>query len=285
MPLTLFSCNLSDMELYPTSWTRFFLNLVGIYIAVVVIVYFMQSKLLYAPGKDGRDHARYNGWQCWPDEEDFHGYISKHPPKKPLGTALVWHGNAGTALDRGYFIYALEKRNWRVILMEYPGYGDREGSPGEEVFYADARKAVDKAMAEFGEPMIFFGESLGNGVASKMAEEYRDRIIGLVMITPWATLPDLAQSLYPFLPAKWLAKDKFDNITNAGAFPGPVAVIMSGQDDVIPNGHTQRLYDSLPEPKKMWFFPKHGHNNWPCDPGEDWWDEVLVFMGDETQDI
>ncbi|MCD4655773.1 alpha/beta fold hydrolase [bacterium] len=272
------------MKIFPENWTHFIVFLISLYVAVLLFVFIFQKSLLYMPGKDARTHARYQGWECWPNESVFHGYVSTRPPKSLIGTVFVWHGNAGTALDRGYYMYALEKRGLRVILMEYPGYGDRDGTLGEISFLIDAEKALTIAFEDFKPPYYILGESLGNGVASAMAKRFSDKVKGLIMVTPWATLPDLAQSLYPFLPAKWLTRDKFDNISNTEDYPGPVAVIMAGNDNIIPNSHTLRLYKSMPEPKKLWTFKASGHNNMPLDPGEKWWDEVLEFLSKNQSD-
>jgi len=276
------------LKLYPESWSAFLLFLVVLYAGVILLAYFNQSSMLYIPGRNSRDHARFMGWKCWPDAENFHGFVAENPARDLRGTILVWHGNAGSALDRSYYMNAFQDRGWRVILMEYPGYGDRPGKPGEKAFLADADAAVRSALDQFDGPAILLGESLGCGIASAMARRYGagntpdtgHRIRGLILITPWATLPDLAQSLYPFLPARWLTRDRYDNISNAGAYPGPVAIIMAGQDTVIPNTHSRRLYDALPEPKKLWFFPSHGHNDWPSVSSETWWDEVLDFFSE-----
>ena len=42
---------------------------------------------------------------------------------------LVFHGNAGYALNRDYFVTGLRAlgSQWDVFLFEYPGYGAREG--------------------------------------------------------------------------------------------------------------------------------------------------------------
>ena len=46
---------------------------------------------------------------------------------------LVFHGNAGPALHRLYFVAGFQAlgKSWEVFLCEYPGYGSRPGSPSE----------------------------------------------------------------------------------------------------------------------------------------------------------
>lgn len=51
---------------------------------------------------------------------------------------IVFHGNAGAAIDRSYYVDALTPLGYRVVLAEYPGYGGRSGQPREKVFVADA---------------------------------------------------------------------------------------------------------------------------------------------------
>ena len=41
----------------------------------------------------------------------------------------------------------------------------------------------------------------------------------------------------------------------------------------------ERLYDALQQPKRLWTFPKAGHNSWPSGPHESWWGEMMDFLG------
>jgi len=70
-------------------------------------------------------------------------------------------------------------------------------------------------------------------VATGVASEKSLAVDGLVLITPWNNLPDLAQSIYWFLPAKWLVKDRFDNAANLRDCNQPVAVLMADADEII----------------------------------------------------
>ena len=175
-------------------------------------------------------------------------------------------------------MHALTPLGYRVLLAEYPGYGGRSGMPSETALVADAKETVELAYQEFGQPIYLWGESLGCGVATAVAADTSIAIEAVVLVTPWDSLPNLAQSIYWFFPARWLVMDRFDNVKNLRGYTGPVAVILAGQDEVIPTQRGQRLYDAVTSNKKLWVFELAGHNSWPVQPRESWWKEVMVYV-------
>lgn len=246
------------------------------YLALILLIYLFQEHLLYFPDNSSADLAGNFGLHPWPSRENFYGFISHKPLENSKGTFLVWHGNAGSALHRTYFTDALERRGYRVILMEYPGYCSRPGKLAERSFVTDALSAVNCARHEFKTPIYLIGESLGCGVATAVAKEC-PWVGGVVLITPWADLPTLAQSKFWYLPARWFVRDRYDNIRNLRNYSGPVAVLLAGNDEVVPRKYGQRLFDSIKSRKHLWLFPASGHNSWPAGPSECWWDEVIDF--------
>jgi hypothetical protein len=256
----------------------FLAAVLGLYLTVIAVMYLAQDRFLYFPGPGGPELAGRLGLVGWPEEQSPLGFLPDDVPADPRGTFLVWHGNAGTALDRRYFSRALGARGFRVILMEYPGYGGRGGGRGEASFTEDARAAARLAGERHGEPLYVLGESMGCGVATAVAADPECGVEGVVLITPWATLPDLAQSAYPLLPARWLVRDRYDNVANLARYRGPVAVLISERDEIIAPRHAERLYESVPSRKRRWVFPGAGHNSWPTAAEETWWDEVVEFV-------
>lgn len=251
------------------------------YLALMALTYLFQERLLYHPDGMNADAAGAFGLKPWPAPNDFHGFISSQPSVILKGTFLVWHGNAGSALHRAYFSEALERRGFRVVLMEYPGYCGRPGKLSESSFVSDALTAADKARAEFGIPVYLMGESLGCAVATAVARE-RSWVGGVALITPWDTLPDVAQAKFWYLPARFFVRDRYDNILNLVKYAGPVAVFLSENDEVVPRVHGQRLFNSIKSPKRSWLFKSAGHNSWPADPGERWWDELVDFIAKDN---
>ena len=246
----------------------------------------IQRQMLYYPGQvtidDVQRYAADNGLRLWPEENAAYlGIVSRKGPADFKGTVVIFHGNAGPAVSRDHYFAALEALGYRVVLAEYPGYGGRAGELSEKSFVADARRAALRAKEQFGGPLYLWGESLGCGVASALAADRQLRPDGVVMLTPWDSLLNEARAAFPWLPVRFLLRDTYDNVANLADYKGPVAVIMAGRDEVIPNRLTERLYNSLSPPKRLWTFAKAGHNDWPSHPDHGWWAEVMAFLQTE----
>jgi len=100
----------------------------------------------------------------------------------------------------------------------------------------------------------------------------------LLLITPFDTMAKVAQHHYWFFLARWLLLDKYDNVPKLRDFQGHIAVILAGQDEVIPNQRTMALFDALSEQKKLWRFENAGHNTLPMEPWRPWWHEAMQFI-------
>lgn len=260
---------------------KFFGLILLAYLVLTVLMFIGQRGLLYLSDRYTpaiTDAPR--GMQFWPNYEQYRGFVSTETA--PQGTVIVFHGNAGSARDRMYYHDALVPLGYRVLLAEYPGYGGRAGKPREEVFKNDAISTVKQAYQDFGAPLYLWGESMGCGVVAAISSEVDEWADGLVLLTPWANLPDLAQSIYWFLPARWLVLDHYDNVANLKNWQKSIAVLLAAEDEVIPVQHGQRLYDSLTAPKRLWLFEQAGHNSWPVQANATWWREVMQFIKPTT---
>ena len=250
------------------------------YVTLCSIVFIFQRKLLYLPmgNQLSEKRALEEGLLYWPSVENFQGFISQGEPVDQKGTIIVFHGNAGAAYHRSFYTKALSIQNLRFILAEYPGYGGRAGGPTEDVLVEDALKTIRLAYQEYGEPLFLWGESLGGGVVSSAISRTDIPIKGLVMYTPWDTLPNLAQTHYWYLPVQWLVLDKYNNIENFQGYEGNIAVVLAGNDEVVPVQHGKKLYESITGKKQLWLFEGVTHNEMPVAPELHWWREVIAFI-------
>ena len=196
-------------------------------------------------------------------------------------TVVVFHGNGGTALQRGYYVEALRARGLRVVLAEYPGYGWRTGDVSEVSFVADARGTLEAVHGAFGGPIVAWGESLGAGVAAAAVGDLGVPVEAVVLMTPWDALPNVAAAAYPWAPVRLLLRDSYDSVANLAGFESRVAVLVAEGDEVIPAAHGQALHAALGAGARLWTFPGAGHNTWPSHPDAAWWDSVLGYALDE----
>jgi pimeloyl-ACP methyl ester carboxylesterase len=259
---------------------KFFLYALAAYLVICLIAFAFQRKMLYFPLKNkiSEWHALELGLRYWPAYEDYRGFTSLAEPADPKGTVIVFHGNAGSAVHRDYYLRALSKRSLRVILAEYPGYGGRIGNPSETILVADALETIRLAHQEFGEPLYLWGESLGCGVVSGAVAKTTIPIQGLILFLAYDSIAEVAQTHYGYLPARWFLLDRYDNVANLQGYDGKIAVILAGNDEVIPVRHGQKLYNSLTADKKLWVFEDATHNVMPIGADLPWWEEVIVFV-------
>jgi fermentation-respiration switch protein FrsA (DUF1100 family) len=146
-------------------------------------------------------------------------------------------------------------------VTEYRGYSGLPGKPTEAGLYADARAYLHGLIAQGVkiEDIILFGHSLGTGVAVQMAREFH--VGGLVLLAPYLSIPKMAQIQYPFLPAQFLALDRFENATKIKCIYAPILIVNGVNDQVVPPSQGRQLYELANEPRQFQSLPNHGHND------------------------
>ena len=241
----------------------------------------MQYNMLYYPDSrmPSESELTAKGLQFWPTgPTGYRGYISTGGIKNVKGTIVVFHGNAGTAVDRDYYLPPLGPMGYQVILAEYPGYGRRKGKLGEQSFVNDAKGTLQIVTEKYKGPIFLLGESLGCGVVAEVAKDTPLSIAGVILITPWKTLLAVAEDYYPYLPVGWFMKDRYDNVENLKSFQGKIAVVGAEQDEVVPVRHAKELFTLLPKDKRMWIIKGAGHNDWSMLIDMSKWREIMDFL-------
>jgi uncharacterized protein len=258
--------------------TRFMATLLWFVIACLVglaAIFLLQDRLLYMPAKAGVERMASGGLRAWPSAQDFRGLVAE-PAGAVRGTAIAFHGNAGHAGHRDFYAAALTPLGWRVILAEYPGYGPRGGMLGEESLAGDAEQTVAIAHRQYGAPLLLLGESLGAAVAAAAAARQTDLVAGLLLITPWDRLERVGSHHYPWLPVKWMLRDRYDSAAALAAFGAPVVVAVAEHDRIVPARFGIALYESLKGPKHLMLMKAADHNDWTDRVDASWWQEAIL---------
>ena len=242
----------------------------------------MQNRFLYFPEPQWptEQMLAYESMKLWQaTAADYQGLIAASDAPAPNGTIVLFHGNGGTALDRGFYLRPFMELGFRVILAEYPKYGGRPGKVGEKPFVAAGMETVQLAYEQYGEPIYLVGESLGCGVAAAVTKQTSVPVAGIILITPWDTLASVAKSLFPFLPVKLVLTDKYDSIENLQTFQNKISVVGAERDEILPIKHAMNLYNALPEGRKrLWIIKGAGHNDWPMHTDASLFREMTDFV-------
>lgn len=255
------------------------LGLLVSYVALALLVMLVQRRLIYLPSKFTADiasaFAKQEGFREWRNKSGEH--MGWHIPATSTSTSavLVIHGNAGCALNRGYLAKPIHAASGAdVYVLEYPGYGCREGSPSQETVLSAAEKAMEDLSGKASVYVV--SESLGTGAAAHLAEKFEKQVSGMALFAPYDKLTSVGQSQMPFLPVGLLLRDRYNPAASLKKYRGPVKVIVAGADTIIPPRFAQRLYDGYGGPKEIEVIPGAGHND-IAEQSAEWWRKTLAF--------
>jgi fermentation-respiration switch protein FrsA (DUF1100 family) len=172
------------------------------------------------------------------------------------------HGNAGNITHRVDRIMAWQQSlNASVFVFDYRGYGRSAGRPNEFGMYQDARAAyrwltTNKGIAP--DDVVFFGESLGTAVVLQLALEVPPR--ALILESPLTSAVDVGQRMFPWLPVRWIMRNRFASVEKIGRYHGPLLIIHGTHDTIIPFTMGQTLFDRANQPKRFYAVTGADHN-------------------------
>jgi len=236
------------------------LRIVGIlfvlYLAVVAIIYFRQRSMLFFPTHT----APTTSLTPWSDGGRTIGYCREVPNARTIW--LMMHGNAGQAADRDYVLSCMSEQD-SLYLLEYPGYGLREGSPSLESMNQAASEAYQLLRSRNpNTPVCVLGESIGSGPACALAREKiaPDKI---VLVVPFDALANVASRQFPFLPVRLMLRDAWNNVESLRHYTGPIEIFGAVHDAIIPIEHARALAKQIPMSKFIAI--PGGHNDWSND--------------------
>lgn len=243
--------------------SRLAIIMVVSYLAVLGHIATAQRSLMYHPRSDEKQLAEYNLHDTTESfittSDGLKLQVWHHPPEINGKMVIFFHGNAGNIGQRVEKLRILGELGYGYIIAAWRGFGESQGSPSKEGIYTDARTVIEyaKSLGYHTEDIILVGESLGSGIATKMATEQKFK--GLFLITPYTTINDRAQEIYFYLPVKYLLKDNFNNVDEIKNVKIPVIIIHGDDDDIIPHHHGEKVFSAASDPKKFILYPGVKH--------------------------
>jgi fermentation-respiration switch protein FrsA (DUF1100 family) len=244
-------------------WIKLALGAAAVYGVVVLIAWLGQRQLMYFPDRTRIEPARagLEGVEErvleTPDGERVIVWYAKARPGRP--TLLYFHGNGGGLAERAHRIDDFMTEGWGVYMMSWRGYSGGTGRPTEANNVADARLAYAALLREGVAPrsIIVFGESLGTGVAVRLATERQ--VAGVILDAPYTSVVDVGAAAYPFLPVRVLLTDRYETTRYIAKVKVPLLILHGEQDGVVPVAMGRELARLANEPKRLVTFPDGGH--------------------------
>ena len=242
---------------------------------------FLENRLLFWPTRAAADWRSPPIDQVQDVELQTADGTSVHawwcPVEGTAGAVLYCHGNAGNLSHRGSQVAVWQRQmNMSVLIFDYPGYGKSGGKPTEAGCYAAADAAYEWLIGTAKVPaerILIYGGSLGGGVAVDLASRRPHR--ALALLHTFTSIPDMAQKQYPWLPARWLVRNRFDNLAKIPQCTRPVFIAHGDCDQLVPYGQSEQLFAAANQPKFFLTLNGCGHN----DPaGPEFFDALQKFL-------
>jgi hypothetical protein len=186
-----------------------------------------------------------------------------HPDAARRPTILYFYGNgsclkhvADDDFDR------FRRLGANVLVPEYAGYGMSGGHPGEvgcretaDAAYHHLRKRPDVDPAR----IVVLGRSLGGAVAIDLAA--RRPVAGLIAMSTFTSMLEMSRLRFPFLPARFLLRHRFDSLSKIGRVGGPILLFHGRRDDLVPEAMMDKLAAAARTPVTRLTVDGAGHND------------------------
>jgi hypothetical protein len=244
----------------------------------LLLIYSFQERLIFFPQpldeyarntlsryavSFNRDGVRLSGWL-------LKGEISTEQPLIIYygGNAEEVSGNAGD----------LERYGTRsFLLMNYRGFGDSEGKPGEQALKADALYILDELRRQHRVPLehiVLVGRSLGSGIATYVGRHRQ--VKGIILVSPYDSLVALGHHHYPYLPVSLMLRHRFNSAVLAPEIKTPMLALIGSEDRVVPPRHSKVLVEHWGGPTQTVLLKGVGHNDISTHP--DYWRAIRAFL-------
>ena len=236
------------------------IGIIVIYSSLLVILFIFQRNLMYHPQENN-----YFGDKLEVEIEKVNittidninllGWFHKKDLNK-FKTIIYFHGNAGTLDNRIHKLNHFKNMKVNFLIIAWRGFSGNQGSPSEKGLYIDGQSAVNWILKQgvLEENIILYGESLGTGIATEIAQH--KSFAGIILETPFTSMINAAKEFYPYIPVNLLLKDKYENFKKIKNINSPILIMHGEKDTIVPFSMGEKMYQLANEPK-YFYFTKH----------------------------
>lgn len=172
------------------------------------------------------------------------------PPKSADHPVIVlFHGNGAAVYANHVKFSDLHEQGFGVYSIGYAGYPGSDGKPSQDAIVSGATMQYDWITGQGIAPdrLVFYGISLGTGVAAQVALERRPK--ALILEAPFSSAAEVAKTSMPIFPVELLMKDRFETHKALELMDMPLFWVHGTDDEVVPITQGQKLYETYTGPK------------------------------------
>lgn len=236
-----------------------------IYIALGVLLFFLQDIIIFHPKKLPADY-KYSFDIPFreiniPVNEKKNLNIVQFtvPDTSRKGIVLYFHGNRGNINRYAKFASLFTRNGYEAWMIDYPGYGKTTGKRTEKNLYADALILYKMAISQVPvEQIVIYGKSLGTGIAAQLAS-VRD-CQRLILETPYYSMGKLASRFFFIYPASAFIKYYMPTYKYVEDIRAPITILHGTNDGLIPYRQAKKL-SAIKPGIELITIEKGRHNN------------------------
>jgi pimeloyl-ACP methyl ester carboxylesterase len=242
--------------------------------AIVMLLLFFQHRLIYHPhpydrpvGQRGEGIVPIAYTTSQGRQQSY--YL---PPRgQPMRRLWVcFPGNGSLAMDWLRFLKPAPDSHDGFLLIDYPGYGDCEGSASPAAIEDSAEAAFASLAVKLNMPEASLEKDLGVlglslGCATGLNFAVRHPVDRVILLAPFTRMRDMARRMVGW-PLCLLLRHNFDNGARlselaARASPPRVTIFHGDADTTIPISMGRQLAALYPEMITFHAVPGAGHNS------------------------
>ena len=244
-------------------YLEFVIGIVVVYLLLLILLFIFQRSLMYHPLENNYSGDRMEVEVekvkiVTTDNINLLGWFHKKDLNK-FKTIVYFHGNAGTLENRVHKLNHFKDMDVNFLIIAWRGFSGNKGKPSEKGLYIDASSAIVwlKKLGLMEKDIILYGESLGTGVATEIAQS--NNYAGLILETPFTSMIEAAKNFYPYIPVSLLLKDKYDNQNKIKNINTPILVMHGEVDQIVPFRMGKKIYEIANQPKYSHFTKYDDH--------------------------
>ncbi len=238
-------------------------GILAIYTLVLILLFIFQRNLMYHPDENNYfgDKLKVNIEKVKINTSDNINLLAWFHKKdlKKFKTIVYFHGNAGKLENRIHKLNHFKDMKVNFLIIAWRGFSGNEGKPSEEGLYEDGNSSIRwlKNLGLTEKDIIIYGESLGTGIATEIAQN--KNFAGLILETPFTSMIDAAKNFYPYIPVDLILKDKYKNNVKIKNINVPLLVMHGEEDQIVPFWMGKKIYEIANKPKYSYFTKYDDH--------------------------